>query len=165
MGVEVGIGVSVFDGVMDGIGVEVRLGVNVEAGTRVFVALVEVAEIKRIGVPLEVAVMVIVSVGDGVGVMMYSEIPSTVSAATVLMLEKAESTIFCGSIAETLGPPGLASAAAATMQNKLNPSVPVANTVKGPLYSRILTPSSSRKRHRYNAEKYSTAKNDLFRRL
>lgn len=39
-----------------------------------------------------------VSVGVGVGVNTYCEITSTVSAAIVLIFEKAESTMFCGAI-------------------------------------------------------------------
>jgi len=83
-----------------------------------------------------------VGVGVGVGVNMYWETTSTVIAAIVFMFEKAESTIFCGLMEETFGTRGSAKAAAAIMQNRLNPSVPAASTVKGPLYSLILTCSS-----------------------
>jgi hypothetical protein len=75
----------------------------------------------------------------GVGVGMYSEISTAVRAAAVLIgLEKAELTT---SRAPKPGSdvPGLARAAAETMQIRLNPRTPAARTVKGAEYSRIFT--------------------------
>jgi len=110
-------------------------------GTRVLVGGIEV----RVGKLEKVGEFELLGVGesDGVGVLvdvgMYWEITSTVNAAMVFILEKAESTMFCGLMEDTLGTRGSAKAAAETMQNRLNPSVPAASTVKGPLYSLILT--------------------------
>lgn len=71
---------------------------------------------------------------------MNAVISTTVSAAAVLIgLEKAESTISWGSMCATSDVPGRATAAAATMQNRLNPNAPAAKTVMGPEYSRSLT--------------------------
>jgi hypothetical protein len=71
---------------------------------------------------------------------MNAVISTTVRATAVLIgLEKAESTISPGSIAETSDVPGLARAAAATIQNRLNPSAPAPSTVKGPEYSLSFT--------------------------
>jgi hypothetical protein len=96
------------------------------------------------GVIVSVAVGTLVSEGVRVGVRvsvgMKAVISPTVSAAAVLIgLENAESTISCGSMAETSDVPGFASAAAATMQNRLNPNAPAPKTVKGPEYSLIFT--------------------------
>lgn len=66
-------------------------------------------------------------------------ITCTVNAAMVFMLEKAESTMSCGSISDMLGVRGSLNATAATTQNRLKPSVPMARTVKGPEYALILT--------------------------
>ncbi len=144
-----GIGVSVSVG---GIGVSVGLGINVwvEVGTGVRVAVgnspddprVLVGGI-RVGVPkwvgvldgVSVSVTVLVLDGVSVGVGIYCEITSTVKAAIVFMLEIAESTMFLGSRADVLGNFGPAKAAADTIQNRLNPRIPVMRTVKGPVYS------------------------------
>jgi hypothetical protein len=79
---------------------------------------------------------VTVSVGDG----MYSEISTAVRATAVLIgLEKAESTISCALMSESLGLVGFARAAAEIIQIRLNPSTPAPRTVRGPEYSRIFT--------------------------
>jgi hypothetical protein len=69
--------------------------------------------------------------------------PSTVSAAIVLMLENAESTISCGSMADMLGVRGSARAIAETTQKRLKPRAPIPRTVKGPEYCLIFTPGFS----------------------
>jgi hypothetical protein len=80
------------------------------------------------------------AVNVGVGVGIYSETSTAVSAAAVLMgLEKAESTISCAPIFGALGVLGFARAAAETMQIRLKPSTPAPSTVRGPEYSRIFT--------------------------
>jgi hypothetical protein len=97
----------------------------------------------RLGKREAVGVFDALAVGDAVsvavGVNTYWEITSTVSAAMVFILEKAESTMFCGLMEDTLGTRGSANAAAETMQNRLNPNIPAASTVKGPLNSLIFT--------------------------
>jgi len=61
----------------------------------------------------------------------------------VFKLEKAESTIPWGSMADAaLGKLGSAIATAETTQNRLKPSMPIRNTVKGPEYSLIFTLAS-----------------------
>jgi hypothetical protein len=84
----------------------------------------------------------------------------------VFILEKAESTMFCGLMEDKLGTRGSAKAAAETMQNRLNPSVPAASTVKGPLYSLILTLTTPLvKTHQLSLIKYSTIQNHFVTRL
>ncbi len=138
MGVLVGLGNKILVGVRDGTRVEVaenlpsRVRVG-GSGVQVTKCLVGVTEAMAVG---EGAVCVNV----GVGVGMYSEIPTSVSAAAVLMgLEKAESTISWASISEAPGVMGFARAAAETMQIRLNPITPAARTVNGPEYSRTFT--------------------------
>lgn len=111
-------------------------GRRVRVGVRVMKTRVGVLE----GAIVSEAVGTLVSEGVRVGVEMNAVISTTVSAAAVLIgLENAESTISCGSMAETSDVPGFASAAAATMQNRLNPSAPAPSTVKGPEYSLSFT--------------------------
>lgn len=148
-GVFVGTGelVSVGRGVLVGTGVNVRVGrrVAVAVGTepeKSFV-LVGVSRTRvRVGIRLGVLVNkavgeeTLVSESETVGVGMYSAIDSTVSAATVLMFEMAESTSPWGLIAiGVLAIPGPATAAADTMQNRLNPTSPDVSTVRGARYS------------------------------
>ena len=84
-----------------------------------------------------------VKVSVTIGVGRYSDSPTTVSAAIVLMgLEKAESTMSCASRSDTSGLPGSDSAAAETMQIRLNPRTPAARTVNGAEYSRTFTLAS-----------------------
>jgi hypothetical protein len=111
-------------------------GLRVRVGVRVMKTRVGVLE----GAIVSEAVGTLVSEGVRVGVGMNAVIPTTVSAAAVLIgLENAESTISCGSMAATSDVPGLASAAAATMQNRLNPNAPAPSTVKGPEYALSFT--------------------------
>ena len=111
-------------------------GLRVRVGVQVMNTRVGVLE----GVIVSEAVGTLVSEGVRVRVGMNAVISTTVSAAAVLIgLENAESTISCGSMAETSEVPGFASAAAATMQNRLNPNAPAPSTVKGPEYSLIFT--------------------------
>ena len=76
--------------------------------------------------------------GEIVAVGIYSATDSMVNAAIVLIFEMAESTKSCGWISidslDTLGPE---IAAAATIQNRLNPTTPEPSTVRGPRYSLI----------------------------
>jgi hypothetical protein len=96
------VGTGVFDGVADGIRVGVlvggRVGVDVivPPGMRVLVGGLGVRELTMVGVPAMPVVgeKARVSVGTRVGVDTYCVMTSTVSAATVLMFEKAESTMF-----------------------------------------------------------------------
>lgn len=111
-------------------------GRRVRVGVQVMNTRVGVLE----GVIVSEAVGTLVSEGVRVRVGMNAVISTTVSAAAVLIgLEKAESTISCGSMAATSEAPGFASAAAATMQNRLNPNAPAPSTVKGPEYALSFT--------------------------
>ncbi len=132
-----GVREGVRDGIREEVGVAVNLGIRVRVGgTGVQVRNGLVGVIYTIAV--RVGVMDAVNVGVGVGI--YSEISTAVSAAAVLMgLEKAESTISCAPIFGALGVLGFARAAAETMQIRLNPSTPAPMTVRGPEYSQIFT--------------------------
>jgi hypothetical protein len=143
--VSVGLGTRVLvgarEGVRDGICEEIGVAVNRGIRVRVGGAGVQVTN-GLVGVMYTIAVMegVMDAVNVGVGVVIYSEICTAVSAAAVLMgLEKAESTISCAPIFEALGVRGFTRAAAETMQIRLNPSTPAPRTVSGPEYSRIFT--------------------------
>jgi hypothetical protein len=129
----VGTLVGVLVGVLVGALVGVEVAVCVGPGLRVRVGGGAVRVGSRVGVFVSVEVGVGEGVNVSVGVDTYWVITTTVSAAIVLILETAESTIFCGSISDTFGTRGSANAAAATRQNRLNPSMPAPNTVKGPL--------------------------------
>jgi hypothetical protein len=135
VGVFVGVLVGAWVGVLVGVFVGTLVGVAVEPGLRVRVGGGKVL----VGGRVAVCVSVMVGTGEGVTVSVggdtYWVITTTVRAAIVLMFETAESTIFCGPISETLGTRGSVSAAAATRQKRLNPSMPAPNTVKGPLYA------------------------------
>ena len=76
---------------------------------------------------------VALAVSEGVAVRIYSEISTTVIATAVLIgLEKAESTISCGSMSDAWVVPGFMRAAAEAIQKRLKPNTPAAMTVKGP---------------------------------
>lgn len=147
----VGVLVGVRDGVLVGVLVGVRVGVLVDVaaslGPRVRVGGRGVHVMKTLGVLDAVKVTEAVTVGEdvmvlvgiAVGVPTYPEIPSTVKAAIVLILEKAESTMSCGSMAALLGVRGSVKATAETTQNRLKPRAPIPRTVKGPEYFLILT--------------------------
>ena len=92
-----------------------------------------------------------VSVGVRVGVDTYCVMTSTVSAATVLIFENAESTMFCGSMDTGCAASAPAKATAETTQNKLKPRRPIIKTVNGPEYSRIFTLITYRKKFRLTA--------------
>jgi hypothetical protein len=133
----VGIEVGVFVGALVGVLVGTFVGVAVEPGLRVRVGGGRV----RVGGRVAVLVSVMVGTGEGVTVSVggdtYCVITTTVRAAIVLILETAESTMFCGWMSATSGTRGSVSAAAATRQNRLNPSMPAPSTVKGPRYALI----------------------------
>lgn len=149
-GIRVGVLVGVRDGVLVGVRVGVFVGVNVAfgLGPRVRVGGRGVHVMKTLGVLDAVKVTEAVTVRDGVtvlvgiavGVPTYSAIPCTVSAAIVFILEKAESTMSCGSMADTLDARESVRATAETTQNRLKPRAPIPRTVKGPEYRLILTP-------------------------
>jgi hypothetical protein len=130
--------VGVREGVLVGINVAVGRGSRVRVGGRGVQVTKTLVEVLR-GIVTE-AVSVSVGLGVSVGVERNSSTSTTVSATTVLMgFENAESTISCGSRSDAPEVVGLVSAAAETIQIKLNPNAPAARTVKGPLYSLIFT--------------------------
>lgn len=138
-----GIGVNVLDGIcvgVDGMCVGVGVAAGGSPGPRVLVGGIDV----RVGGMNTVDVLELSGAGenDGVGVAVgvntYCEIAWAVNAAIVFKLEKAESTMFCGAMATGCASSAPANAMAETMQNKLNPKVPMAITVNGPEYALIL---------------------------
>ena len=136
MGVLVGLGNTILVGVRDGTRVEVA----VDLCSRIRVGGSGVQVTKSFLVAVTDGVTVGCSVNVGVGVGMYSEISTAVSATAVLMgLEKAESTTSCAPKSEASDLLGFTRAAAETIQIRLNPSTPAAKTVRGPEYSRIFT--------------------------
>lgn len=142
MTVLVGIFVGVRDGVLLGISVEVDLGWRVLVGRPGVTVMKTLGVLDAVKVTEAVTVLVGMSVGEGVSVPTYSEITSTVRAAIVLILEKAESTMSWGSMSALLGVRGSVKATAETTQNRLKPRIPIVRTVKGPEYSLIFTLAS-----------------------
>ena len=121
------------------VGVKVRVGSGL-GSSRVTVGGIRVRVGRRVAVFVGGSVWVTVFEGEGVNVGINSAMDSTVNAAMVFMFSMAESTISWGPMAigvfDTLGP---AIAAAETRQKRLKPTTPVARTVNGPAYARILT--------------------------
>jgi hypothetical protein len=139
-----GVGVNVLDGICVGVGgmcVGVGLAAGGRPGLRVLVGGIDV----RVGDTNTVDVLELFGTGenDGVGVAVgvntYCEMTLAVNAAIVFKFEKAESTTFCGAMATGCASSAPANAMAETMQNKLNPKVPIAITVSGPEYFLNLT--------------------------
>ena len=139
IGVSVG-GGSVVGGIRVGVGITfVDVGITPLSRVRVGGTGVQVMKILAVGVFRALAVGVeMISSGEGVKLGMYSRISTAVIATAVLIgLEKAESTISCGSISDELSVLGFARAAADTMQMRLNPNTPAEKTVSGAEYLRI----------------------------
>ena len=91
-GIKVGVRVGILLGVLDGTRVRVLVGAS--RGLRVLVGRTRVLVGNRVVVMLEVGENIRVAVGLRVDVGTYWVTASTFSAATVLILENAESTMF-----------------------------------------------------------------------
>lgn len=146
--VAVGMGVGVRDAVIVGTGVFVGAGVLVGRGGR-GVAVGRGRRVRVGGGRVDVGRRVAVSVGRGVNVAVFvgvrvgvgtnSVTACSVSAAAVLKLETARSTISSGAMVTGIKFRRSVIAIAETLHSRLNPSTPAARMVSGPPYSLNLT--------------------------